>query len=235
MQIWNESILERMREFEQNMSTVRYFLGKGREIHYIFGAILYIWWDFHDKDQGLVLYFHMWDIFIAKRGNDIIVLGAIFYVGRLAKWHSLTLADSLTATKDRNQVLHKMQISQWLVKTSKNKVTTRWEGPQSLSYHKKDKSVTSLHPDLTPVCMSPIAQQHNHINKPHAQLYPTKLLNSNQINSITHHNHSITNHKRMYAVTHFTEALVGAIRILCLVFKPTSTTGQHHIFPCQPD
>ena len=88
---------------------------------------------------------------------------------------------------------------------AKNKVTTRWEGPQSLSYHKKDKSVTSLHPDLTPVCMSPIAQQHNHINKPHAQLYPTKLLNSNQINSITHHNHSITNHKRMYAVTHFTK------------------------------
>ena len=67
------------------MSNLRYFLGKGREIHYIFGAILYIGRDFHDKDQGLVLYFHMWDIFIAKRGNDIIFLGAIFYVGSPAK------------------------------------------------------------------------------------------------------------------------------------------------------
>ena len=117
-----------MREFEQNMSTVRYFLGKGREIHYIFGAILYIWCDIHDKDQGLVSYFQLWDIFIAKRGNDIIFLGAIFYVGRLAKWHLLTLADSLTATKDRNQVLHKMQISQRFVKTSKNK-SNFWSRP----------------------------------------------------------------------------------------------------------
>ena len=128
MQIWNETILERMREFEQNMSTVRYFLGKGREIRYIFGAILYIWCDIHDKDQGLVSYFQLWDIFIAKRGNDIIFLGAIFYVGRLAKWHLLTLADSLTATKDRNQVLHKMQISQRFVKTSKNK-SNFWSRP----------------------------------------------------------------------------------------------------------
>ena len=115
-------------EFEQNMSILRYFLGKRREIHYIFWAILYIWWDFHDKDQGLVLYFHIWDIFIAKRGNDIIFLGAIFYVGSPAKWHLLTLADSLTAAKDRNQVLHKMQNSQWLVKTSKNK-SNFWSRP----------------------------------------------------------------------------------------------------------
>ena len=82
----------------------------------------------HDKDQGLVSYFQLWDIFIAKRGNDIIFLGAIFYVGRLAKWHLLTLADSLTATKDRNQVLHKMQISQRFVKTSKNK-NNFWSRP----------------------------------------------------------------------------------------------------------
>ena len=146
-------------------------------------------------------------------------------------WKTLDMVEVLTYHKTAIETNNQCKQND----RDKNKVTTRWEGPQSLSYHNKDKSVTSLHPDLTPVCMSPIAQQHNHINKPHAQLYPTKLLNSNQINSITHHNHSITNHKRMYAVTHFTEALVGAIRILCLVFKPTSTTGQHHIFPCQPD
>ena len=43
---------------------------------------------------------------------------------------------------------------QW--KTS-NRVTTRREGPQSLSYHKQNKSVTDSHPDLGPVCMTPIA------------------------------------------------------------------------------
>ena len=102
---------------------------RGGDTLYFWGNIIHTrWWDFHDKDQGLVLYFHMWDIFIAKRGNDIIFLGAIFYVGSPAKWHLLTLADSLTATKDRNQVLHKMQNSQWLVKTSKNK-SKFWSRP----------------------------------------------------------------------------------------------------------
>ena len=45
---------------------------------------------------------------------------------------------------------------QW--KTS-NRVTTCREGPQSLSYHKQNKSVTNSHPDLGPVCMTPIANK----------------------------------------------------------------------------
>ena len=39
--------------------------------------------------------------------------------------------ESIYVTRDQNVCIRR------------NKVTTRWEGPQSLSYHKKDKSVTS--------------------------------------------------------------------------------------------
>ena len=76
-------------------------------------------------------------------------------------WHQpgLTVSDTFSFLKEHNEKVRRAE-TKTIADETWNKVTTRWEGPRSLSYHKqslsKDSSIHSYHHD------SKIAQ-HTHM------------------------------------------------------------------------